>query len=117
MFDWKDPRSHPNWKADAQAKRAAANRDADKNRPTRARGTPRPKHVNRPPPELDLVEVDLDSPPARNLRARPKRQYAEDSEHDQESQDWEDSELQEYSGDEFVEDAYGLTDDLMKLRF
>lgn len=91
-----DPRSDPNWKASAQAKRAAANRDANKNQPTRAHGTPTNwptracgmptlEHADLPPPKLDLAKVDLDSPAAQNLQVRPKRQYQEDDKHGEES--------------------------------
>jgi hypothetical protein len=44
-----------------------------------------------------LAKVDLDSPAAQNLQARPKRQYQEDSEHENKSQDWDDHKDEEYS--------------------
>jgi hypothetical protein len=85
-------------------------------RPTRACGTPMPKHVNLPPPKFDLAKVNLDSPAAQNLQVRPKRQYQEDSKHEEQSQD-DDSEDKGYSGLGFVGDKYRLRDDLIKLRF
>lgn len=59
----------------------------------------------------------MDSPAAQNLRARPKRQYQEDSKYKEESQDWDDSEDKGYSDEEFAGVVYGLTDNLIEMRF